>query len=44
MKVDLGKGTREELDDEEGRQIARKMREIVNRDLKEEAKLRKPKL
>ena len=44
IKVDLGKGTREELDDEEGREIGRKMREVVDRELKEEEKPEKSKL
>jgi hypothetical protein len=34
-RVDLGKGTREELDDVEGRESARKMREVIDRESKE---------
>ena len=32
----LGKGTREELDDVEGREIARKIREVIDRESKKE--------
>jgi diadenosine tetraphosphate (Ap4A) HIT family hydrolase len=34
--VDLGKGRREELDDDEGREISGRVREVVERELKKE--------
>jgi hypothetical protein len=36
MRLIVGKGQREELDDEEGRNIAGKMRAVAERELKNE--------
>ena len=34
--IDLGKGERDELDDDDGREIAVQMREVVERELRKE--------
>ena len=44
VELILGKGQREELDEEEGMEIAGKMREVVDRELRKEGKDGKAKL